>query len=66
MTAYYQDYEYIRNKYGVPAKKGQRVRAYGKLGTITRSFGHYIGIMIDGEKKVGQYQRFVRLAIGER
>ncbi len=55
MPRYDQDYEYVRNKYGVPAEKRRRVRAYGKLRTITRAFGHYIGILIDGEKNVGQY-----------
>ena len=55
MPRYSQDYEYICKRYNVPARKGKRVKAYGKLGTIVRAFGHYIGIQLDGEKKVGHY-----------
>jgi hypothetical protein len=55
MPRYDQDYDYIRERYNVPAEKGRRVRAYGKPGMITRAFGHYIGIRLDGEKTVGQY-----------
>ena len=55
MPRYDQDYEYVRNRYHVPAEKGRRVRAYGKIGTVVRAFGHYIGILIDGEKRTGQY-----------
>jgi hypothetical protein len=48
-------FEYIRNYYGVPAKKGQRVETEhnGKLkrGTISGAHGQYIKITFDGEKK---------------
>lgn len=52
---YYQDYEYVRNRYQVPAEKGRRVVAYGKPGTIVRADGNYIKILIDGEKLAGSY-----------
>lgn len=47
--------EYIRKSYGVPAKRGMRVRYTGhhsgpKEGRITRSRGPYLLILLDGEK----------------
>lgn len=42
--------EYIRNHYGVPAKKGMRVTADGKPGVITGYTGASIRIRLDGEK----------------
>lgn len=55
MPAYYQDYEYINKKYGVPAERGRRIRAYGKSGQIVSARGHYIGVRLDGENETGQY-----------
>lgn len=52
---YYHDYDYVRERYHVPAEKGRRVRAYGKPGTIISAFGHHIGIRLDGEKYTGRY-----------
>lgn len=46
--------KYIRDTYGVPAKRGGRVRynsAGGpKLGTITGTTGPHIRILLDGDK----------------
>lgn len=41
-------YDYVRRYYGVPAKVGQRVKAYGKEGVLTRKQGsqQYIWIRI--------------------
>lgn len=47
--------DYVRWKYGVPAKRGMRVRADGKLGTITNGDGQYIRVRIDGEKQSGSW-----------
>lgn len=41
--------EYIRNTYGVPAKRGMRVTAYGKPGVITGAEGAYIMVRLDGK-----------------
>lgn len=49
--------EYIRKKYGVPAKRGGRVHyTYGnKFGTITSASGGYLRIRMDGEKHSRRY-----------
>ena len=51
---------YIRNYYGVPAKRGGRVRYTGglqggvlvgaRLGTIKSAHGGYLMILLDGDK----------------
>ena len=47
--------DYIRADYGVPAKRGARVKYTGgvdaALGTITGSLGHYLRIRLDGSKR---------------
>lgn len=43
------DFDYIQTVYKVPAELGRRVTCYGKPGTIVKSFGHYIGVVIDGD-----------------
>src|SRR5258708_1544079 len=43
-------FKYIQDNYGVPAKRGQRVRSGGKLGTITSAMNQYINIRWDGDK----------------
>ena len=46
---------YIREAYGVPARRGQRVRYSGgsapKVGAITSASGQYLYIRFDGESK---------------
>ena len=42
--------EYIRNYYGVPAKRGARIKHFDSLGTITGSHGQYIRVRFDGDK----------------
>lgn len=42
--------EYIRRTYGVPAKRGVRVRVDGHAGVVT-SCGHYIRVRFDGERR---------------
>lgn len=48
--------DYIRNQYGVPAKKGARVEYTGdrskgtQLGVVTGAQGGHVLIRIDGEK----------------
>lgn len=56
-----QDYEYVVNRYHVPAQKGRRVRllkgdgSEEAMGTIVKAAGQYIRIRLDGEKYVGNY-----------
>ncbi|MFB6392585.1 hypothetical protein [Polymorphospora lycopeni] len=42
--------QYIRNYYGVPAKRGMRVVADGKPGVITGTIAASLRIRLDGEK----------------
>lgn len=44
--------DYIRVAYDVPAKRGGRVIADGKPGTIVGFQGQYLRIRLDGEKAV--------------
>lgn len=50
---------YIRNTYGVAAKRGGRVRYTGgkvpKEGTITGTSGPHVMIRLDGEKHANRY-----------
>ena len=52
---------YIRRHYGVPARRGGRVRYTGgpdglaRLGTIRCSKGQYLSILLDGDKIPGKY-----------
>lgn len=46
---------YIRNYYGVPAKKGVRVKAYGKPGTVTGASNAHLLIKLDGEQRSNPY-----------
>lgn len=51
---------YIRRTYGVPAKRGGRVRYTGGLkgprfGTIRSARGGYLRIQLDGDKWTGNY-----------
>ncbi|MDR8069419.1 hypothetical protein [Burkholderia cenocepacia] len=43
-------FEYIRKHYGVPAERGRQVKCYGELGVITNAAGHYLCVVIDGDK----------------
>lgn len=44
------DFDYIRNYYGVPAKRGARVEYQGKLGTVTGTSGPHVTVKLDGSK----------------
>lgn len=43
-------FEYVQQRYGVPAAFGRRVEVYGKPGVIAADRGHYIGINFDADK----------------
>lgn len=43
--------DYIRSFYGVPAKRGGRVRFFGKAGTITSAKGPHLRVRFDGERR---------------
>lgn len=47
--------DYIRNYYGVPAKRGGRVTYQGNPGTITGHSGPHLKVRLDGEKHSGIY-----------
>ena len=47
--------DYVRNRYGVPAKRGKRVIANGKPGTIVAARGGHLCIRLDGEKHTGRW-----------
>ena len=47
--------EYGRNYYGVPAKRGMRIVANGKPGTIVGFDGEHLRVRIDGEKFIGNW-----------
>jgi hypothetical protein len=44
------NFDYIRKYYGVPAERGRQVTCYGERGVITGADGHYITVVIDGDK----------------
>jgi hypothetical protein len=43
---------YIRDYYGVPAKRGMRVIANGHRGVICGSLDHYLRIRPDGDQEL--------------
>lgn len=51
----YDELQYVRDYYRVPAYKGMRVNVYGKTGVITGGDGAYIKVRVDGEKHAGNY-----------
>ncbi|MDN4147589.1 hypothetical protein QYE80_21525 [Pseudomonas tohonis] len=61
------NFEYVRQHYGVPACRGRRVVAYGKPGVITTDFGHHIGIVLDEDVKrqPGRYHPMDGIVYGE-
>lgn len=44
------NYEYFRNQYGVPARRGAPVRFGGRSGKVTATCGSYVIIKFDDEK----------------
>lgn len=44
-------FNYVRRYYGVPAKRGARVKFCGKPGRMTSGNGHYVRILLDGDKR---------------
>lgn len=50
-----EDFEYIRNTYNVPAKKGGRIEYKSRPGTIDGANGAYLKIQLDGERDIGRY-----------
>lgn len=57
--------EYVAQHYRVPACIGRRVVASGKPGTIVEDRGHYIGVMLDGERRVGSHHPTWEMQYGE-
>ena len=43
-------FEYIRKHYGVPAERGRQVKCYGERGVIVNADGHYLCVVMDGDK----------------
>ena len=49
---------YVKEKYGVPVKRGQRVRVSkgrGAEGVVTCGDAQYVRVRLDGEKRSGRY-----------
>jgi hypothetical protein len=43
-------FDYIQKYYGVPAERGRQVTCYGERGVIVGADGHYLCVVIDGDK----------------
>lgn len=56
---------YVQKHYGVPACIGRRIIASGKPGTIVEDRGHYIGVLLDGERRVGNHHPTWEMQYGE-
>lgn len=48
-------FDYIRDYYHVPAKRGARVEYKGKSGTVTGTHGPHIRVRLDGDKRSNVY-----------
>lgn len=46
-----EDFEYIKERYGVPAEFGRDVTVNGKIGTITKDMRNYIGVTFHADEK---------------
>ena len=44
-------FDYIRNTYKVPAKRGSRVKFKGRPGRVTSADGAYVNLRLDGDDK---------------
>ena len=44
-------FEYIKKRYGITLKRGQRVLACDQKGIVTGAKGGYVRIKLDGHKK---------------
>jgi hypothetical protein len=44
--------EYIRWRYGVPAKRGRRVQYRGNPGTVVAFRGPYLRVRLDGGRQI--------------
>lgn len=60
-------FDYIRKYYGVPAERGRQVTCYGERGVIVGSDGHYICVVMDGDKSEneGRYHPTCEVVYGE-
>lgn len=47
-------FDYVRQYYGVPAKRGARVQCEGASGTVT-SATHYVFVRLDGQRHPRPY-----------
>lgn len=47
--------QYVRDYYRVPAKRGMRIKACGKPGTIVGFDGQYLRVRLDGQKRVSTW-----------
>ena len=51
----YDELQYVRDYYGVPAYRGVRVNVYGKDGVIEKGEGAYIMVRVDGDRHARPY-----------
>ncbi len=47
--------DYIREYYGVPAKRGGRIRYHGRAGVITGARGPHVAVRLDGQNHAKPY-----------
>jgi hypothetical protein len=57
--------EYVRGYYRVPAKRGMRIVADGKPGTIVGFDGAHLRVRLDGEKHIGNWHPTWRIEYPE-
>ena len=50
-----QSLEYIRNRYGVPARVGKHVEYQGKRGVVTGGVNAYVKVRLEEEKHSRPY-----------
>lgn len=43
-------FEYVRERYGVPAEYGRRVVVNGRAGVVAEDCGHHIGVNFDADR----------------
>lgn len=49
------EFQYIKDYYGVPARRGFVVEYNGKRGVVTGTSGPYLTVRLDGEKLAKPY-----------
>lgn len=48
-------FDYIKDYYGVPAKRGAKIEYNGKPGTVTGTHGPHVKVRLEGQKHSNCY-----------